>query len=194
MISNACISGVSAIVVASRLIRSGEYDHVFVAGFDLLCDFIVSGFNAFKSVSPVLCRPYDAARDGLTLGEAGGAVLLTADRGLSATGVTVAGGGISNDANHISAPSRTGDGLAFAIRAALREASLGAAAIGMVNPHGTATLYNDEMESRATRSNPISGIRSALRASSKASSRCTDWPKGASSASKAMRSAGCPIR
>ena len=149
VISNACISGLSAIVVASRLIRSGEYDHVFVAGFDLLCDFIVSGFNAFKSVSPALCRPYDAARDGLTLGEAGGAVLLTTDRELSATGVTVAGGGISNDANHISAPSRTGDGLAFAIRAALREASLGAAAIGMVNPHGTATLYNDEMESRA---------------------------------------------
>lgn len=149
MISNACISGVSAIVVASRLIRSGEYDHVFVAGFDLLCDFIVSGFNAFKSVSPALCRPYDAARDGLTLGEAGGAVLLTTDRELSATGITVAGGGISNDANHISAPSRTGDGLAFAIGAALREASLGAAAIGMVNPHGTATLYNDEMESRA---------------------------------------------
>lgn len=149
VISNACISGVSAIVVASRLIRSGEYDHVFVAGFDLLCDFIVSGFNAFKSVSPALCRPYDAARDGLTLGEAGGAVLLTTDRELSATGVTVAGGGISNDANHISAPSRTGDGLAFAIRAALREASLGAAEIGMVNPHGTATLYNDEMESRA---------------------------------------------
>lgn len=149
VISNACISGLSAIVVASRLIRSGEYDHVFVAGFDLLCDFIVSGFNAFKSVSPALCRPYDAARDGLTLGEAGGAVLLTTDRELSATGVTVAGGGISNDANHISAPSRTGDGLAFAIGAALREASLGAAAIGMVNPHGTATLYNDEMESRA---------------------------------------------
>lgn len=149
VISNACISGVSAIVVASRLIRSGAYDHVFVAGFDLLCDFIVSGFNAFKSVSPTLCRPYDAERDGLTLGEAGGAALLTADRGLSATGVTVAGGGISNDANHISAPSRTGDGLAFAIRAALSEASLGAAEIGMVNPHGTATLYNDEMESRA---------------------------------------------
>lgn len=149
VISNACISGLSAIVIASRLIRSGEYDHIFVAGFDLLCDFIVSGFNAFKSVSPALCRPYDAARDGLTLGEAGGVVLLTTDRELSATGVTVAGGGISNDANHISAPSRTGDGLAFAIGAALREASLGAAAIGMVNPHGTATLYNDEMESRA---------------------------------------------
>lgn len=149
VISNACISGVSAIVVAARLIRSGRYDHVFVAGFDLLCDFIVSGFNAFKSVSPALCRPYDAARDGLTLGEGCGAVLLTRDRALSATGITVAGGGISNDANHISAPSRTGDGLWYAIRAALGEAGVGAGAVGLVNPHGTATVYNDEMESRA---------------------------------------------
>lgn len=126
LISNACISGVSAIVIAARLIRSGRYDHVFVAGFDLLSDFIVSGFNAFKSVSPTLCRPYDAARDGLTLGEACGAVLLTRDRRLSGTGVSVAGGGISNDANHISAPSRTGDGLWYAIRAALAEAGTGA--------------------------------------------------------------------
>lgn len=76
-------------------------------------------------------------------------MLLTTDRELSATGITVAGGGISNDANHISAPSRTGDGLAFATAQRSREASLGAAAVGMVNPHGTATLYNDEMESRA---------------------------------------------
>lgn len=158
VISNACISGLSAIVIASRLIRGGEYDHVLVAGFDLLCDFIVSGFNAFKSVSPVLCRPYDAARDGLTLGEAGGAVLLTRERGLSATGITVAGGGISNDANHISAPSRTGDGLGFAIRAALHEASLGAAEIGLVNTHGTATRYNDEMESRALHLEGLCGM------------------------------------
>lgn len=126
LISNACISGVSAIVIAARLIRSGRYDHVFVAGFDLLCDFIVSGFNAFKSVSPTLCRPYDASRDGLTLGEACGAVLLTRDQRLSGTGVSVVGGGISNDANHISAPSRTGDGLWYAIRAALAEAGTGA--------------------------------------------------------------------
>lgn len=149
LISNACISGVSALVIAERLIRSGAYDHVFVAGFDLLCDFIVSGFNAFKSVSPTLCRPYDAARDGLTLGEACGAVLLTRDAERSPTGITVAGGGISNDANHISAPSRTGDGLWYAIRAAMDEAAVGTAEIGLVNPHGTATLYNDEMESRA---------------------------------------------
>lgn len=158
LISNACISGVSAIVIAARLIRSGRYDHVFVAGFDLLSDFIVSGFNAFKSVSPTLCRPYDAARDGLTLGEACGAVLLTRDQRLSGTGVSVVGGGISNDANHISAPSRTGDGLWYAIRAALAEAGTGAGEVGLVNTHGTATVYNDEMESKALHLAGLCGV------------------------------------
>ena len=158
LVSNACISGVSAIVIAARLIRSGRYDHVFVAGFDLLCDFIVSGFNAFKSVSPTLCRPYDAARDGLTLGEACGAVLLTRDQRLSGTGVSVVGGGISNDANHISAPSRTGDGLWYAIRAALAEAGTGAGEVGLVNTHGTATAYNDEMESKALHLAGLCGV------------------------------------
>ena len=158
LVSNACISGVSAIVIAARLIRSGRYDHVFVAGFDLLSDFIVSGFNAFKSVSPTLCRPYDAARDGLTLGEACGAVLLTRDQRLSGTGVSVVGGGISNDANHISAPSRTGDGLWYAIRAALAEAGTGAGEVGLVNTHGTATVYNDEMESKALHLAGLCGV------------------------------------
>ena len=129
-----------------------------MAGFDLLCDFIVSGFNAFKSVSPTLCRPYDAARDGLTLGEACGAVLLTRDQRLSGTGVSVVGGGISNDANHISAPSRTGDGLWYAIRAALAEAGTGAGEVGLVNTHGTATVYNDEMESRALHLAGLCGV------------------------------------
>ena len=86
-----------------------------------------------------------------------GAVLLTRDRRLSATGVSVAGGGISNDANHISAPSRTGDGLWYAIRAALAEAGIGAGEIGLVNTHGTATVYNDEMESRALHLAGLSG-------------------------------------
>lgn len=129
-----------------------------MAGFDLLCDFIVSGFNAFKSVSPTLCRPYDASRDGLTLGEACGAVLLTRDQRLSGTGVSVVGGGISNDANHISAPSRTGDGLWYAIRAALAEAGTGAGEVGLVNTHGTATVYNDEMESKALHLAGLCGV------------------------------------
>lgn len=148
VISNACISGVSSIIVGSRLIQNEQYDHVIVVGFDLISEFIVTGFNSFKSLSQSLCRPYDATRDGLTLGEACAALLLTSNP--SGEGcVEVAGGAISNDANHISGPSRSGEGLYLAIRKAMEEAGVSASAIDFVNAHGTATLYNDEMESKA---------------------------------------------
>ena len=146
-VSNACISGVSALVVAKRMIEFGKYDEVAVVGADTLNPFIVSGFASFKSLSPDLCRPYDAARCGLNLGEAAGAVLLSA---FPAEGVAViSGGAVSNDANHISGPSRTGDGLYFAIRDAMDDAGVGAGDISFLNLHGTATAYNDEMESKA---------------------------------------------
>lgn len=148
VICNACISGVSAIIAAARLIREGRFRNVVVAGGDILSRFTATGFSAFKSVSERVCRPYDSARDGLTLGEGCGALLLTRDRERAEEPyVTVAGGGISNDANHISGPSRTGDGLFFAISEAMEEA--GVTEIGFINGHGTATVYNDEMESKA---------------------------------------------
>lgn len=151
VISNACISGVSALLVASNLIEGGKYKHVVVAGGDLLTRFVVTGFHSFKSVSNEPCKPYDKDRDGLTLGEACGAVVLTTDRSLvkSWPAVVVAGGCITNDANHISGPSRTGDGLYYAIRSAVSEAGIGAEDISFVNAHGTATAYNDEMEAKA---------------------------------------------
>ena len=151
VISNACISGVSALIVASRLIEAGKYKHILVAGGDLLTRFVVTGFQSFKSVSPEICKPYDKARDGLSLGEACGSVLVTSDRGLvgEEQPVSIAGGSITNDANHISGPSRTGDGLYYAISQAMDEAGLQQEAISFVNAHGTATLYNDEMESKA---------------------------------------------
>lgn len=150
VISNACISGVSAFVVAKEMLQRGEYRHVIVAGGDALCEFITSGFASFKSISPQPCRPYDAERDGLTLGEAAGAVILTTDAELAEKPhIRLAGGAVSNDANHISGPSRTGDGLYFAINNAMDEAGVASDAIGFVNTHGTATRYNDEMESKA---------------------------------------------
>ncbi len=150
VISNACISGVSAFVVAKELLQRGEYRHVVIVGGDALCEFITSGFASFKSISPQPCRPYDAERDGLTLGEAAGAVILTTDAGLAEKPyIRLAGGAVSNDANHISGPSRTGDGLYFAISNAMNEAALTNDDIGFVNTHGTATRYNDEMESKA---------------------------------------------
>lgn len=151
VISNACISGVSALVVASRLIEAGAYKHILVAGGDLLTRFVVTGFQSFKSVSPEICRPYDEIRDGLSLGEACGSLLITSDphRVKEYRPVIIRGGAITNDANHISGPSRTGDGLYYAISQAMDEAGLGPDAISFVNAHGTATLYNDEMESKA---------------------------------------------
>lgn len=165
VISNACISGVSAMIVASRLIRDGRCRNVVVAGGDSLTRFVATGFEAFRSVSGSVCRPYDAARDGLTLGEGCGAVLLTADPALATEPrIEVAGGAISGDANHISGPSRTGDGLHFAIRDAMAEAGATPDDVGFVNGHGTGTLFNDEMESRAFALSgldrtPVSGLK-----------------------------------
>ncbi|MGL5938338.1 MAG: beta-ketoacyl synthase N-terminal-like domain-containing protein [Phocaeicola sp.] len=149
VLSNACVSGVEAILVGARLIEQAEYDNVFVVGVDVVSDFVVAGFNAFRTISPAICKPYDLSRDGLTLGEGAAALLLTADESLSTSKVIVAGGGMSCDANHISGPSRTGDGLVLAIQAALGEAKLSAREISFVNTHGTATPFNDDMESKA---------------------------------------------
>lgn len=147
VVSNACISGLSALIVAKRLLESRVYKSVVVAGGDVLSHFITSGFLSFKSVSKANCIPYDARRDGLNLGEACGAVLLTTEE--MPGSIIMSGGAISNDANHISGPSRTGDGLALAIRNALYEAGTEPGDISFTNTHGTATLYNDEMEAKA---------------------------------------------
>lgn len=146
-ISNACISGVSALIFARRMILNGRYDNMVVVGVDVQNRFIISGFASFKSLSPELCRPYDSSRCGLNLGEACGAVMLT-KTGTSDL-VAIDGGSASDDANHISGPSRTGDGLYFAMRDAMSEAGVGPADVDMLQMHGTATAYNDEMESKA---------------------------------------------
>ncbi|MGN1046793.1 MAG: beta-ketoacyl synthase N-terminal-like domain-containing protein [Candidatus Cryptobacteroides sp.] len=146
-ISNACISGVTALAVARRLIHSGKYDSVLVVGFDALNEFIVSGFASFKSLSGEICRPYDASRCGLNLGEAAAAILLSERP--SGGAVVLAGGSVSDDANHISGPSRTGDALFFAIRDAMSQSGIAPGDVSFADLHGTATVYNDEMESKA---------------------------------------------
>lgn len=156
IISNACISGVSAIVAARRMLLVGDYDMVIVVGADTQNRFITSGFASFKSLSQELCRPYDESRCGLNLGEAAGAIALTLmpvrwSCGLDGESgyVTIDGGAVSDDANHISGPSRTGDGLFFSMRNTMKEAGVNAAGIDLLQMHGTATAYNDEMESKA---------------------------------------------
>jgi len=152
VISNACVSGIEAIALGSQLIKAGKYEHAIVVGADMLSEFVVSGFMSFQSLSKQVCQPFDQDRDGLNLGEAAACVFLSSDKNQLAENekvVVVSGGGSSNDANHISGPSRSGDGQFFAIEAALKEAHLSAKHIDYVSAHGTATPYNDEMESKA---------------------------------------------
>lgn len=152
VISNACVSGVEAIHLGSQLIKQGVYENVLVVGADMLTEFVVSGFMSFQSLSINQCKPFDEARDGLNLGEAAAAMWLTSNKEYLKSNmpeIQVLGGGSSNDANHISGPSRTGDGQFFAIQSALNEAGLKASDIDYISAHGTATPYNDEMESKA---------------------------------------------
>lgn len=152
VVSNACISGVSALLIGKKLIEMGQYDHVLVAGGDIMNEFTIAGFQCLKAISEQPCRPYDEARTGVTLGEACGTVLLSNNKDLCPDGNALsilAGGGQSNDANHISGPSRTGKGLKIAIEKALKQANIDYKAVGYINAHGTATLFNDEMEAIA---------------------------------------------
>lgn len=166
VISNACISGVIAIAVATRFIRSGKYDHAVVLGADALSHFVVSGFQSLLALSDERCKPFDADRKGINLGEAAAAVVLTArpdNCGVTAK-VRVLGSGSSNDANHISGPSRTGKELTFAIRQALAESDVAAGEIDFISAHGTATIYNDEMEALAFHhaglgNNPLNSLK-----------------------------------
>lgn len=148
IVSNACISGMLAILIGMRLIRSGKYDHAVVAGADVISKFVLSGFQSFQAVSQQPCKPFDAARDGINLGEGAGTMIITNNAAYS-SGVKVTGGSVSNDANHISGPSRTGEELNIAIQKAMRSAEVNANEIGFISAHGTATIFNDEMEAKA---------------------------------------------
>lgn len=157
VVSNACISGVLSLSSASRLINSGKYDHVVVSGGDILSEFVISGFLSFQALSNEPCKPFDIERNGLSLGEGCGTIVLSSENKKS-NAITIAGSSITNDANHISGPSRTGEELAMAIQQALEESRLKPEEINFVSAHGTATLYNDEMESKAIE---ISGLQHA---------------------------------
>jgi 3-oxoacyl-[acyl-carrier-protein] synthase I len=157
VISNACISGILALVTAMRLIDAGSYDMAVVAGADVISKFVLSGFGSFQAISPGPCRPFDRSRDGINLGEGAGTIVLSS-REKYRGGIRFRGGTIGNDANHISGPSRTGQELCQVINKSLAEAGLTPGEIGFISAHGTATLYNDEMEAKAI---TLAGLQSA---------------------------------
>jgi len=164
VVSNACISGCAAQIAAERFLYhpSGEtiaeksdghrtYHYVVVVGAEVLSKFIISGFQSFKALSPERCKPFDAERCGLNLGEAAATIIYesnyTSNTSDPSDVISFHAGAICNDANHISGPSRTAEGQYRAIMQATKNLNL--ERLAFVNAHGTATLYNDDMESIA---------------------------------------------
>lgn len=147
VVSNACVSGVCAQIVAVRALLSGCYRHAVVVGCDVLSKFIVSGFQSFKALSPEPCKPYDKNRTGLNLGEAAGTIWLSTESSADSDIWQYVSSSNHNDANHISGPSRTGEGAFRVLSDILKDVP--ADTISFINAHGTATPYNDEMESIA---------------------------------------------
>jgi len=167
-VSVACVSGLVAISQGEKMIRRGEADAVLVVGVDCLSEFVVAGFTALKALDPLGCRPFDASRCGLSAGEAGAAIVLVRGDLVSQPAITIRGFGGSNDANHLTGPSRDGSGLAQAIRVALNSAKLSPNEIDFIHAHGTGTSYNDAMESLALKtifggtSPPVSASKGML--------------------------------
>ncbi|MGC4034522.1 MAG: beta-ketoacyl synthase N-terminal-like domain-containing protein [Chitinophagaceae bacterium] len=148
VVSHACISGLVAIITGMRLLQADRFDHAVITGADVITKFILSGFQSFQAISAEPCKPFDAARNGITLGEGAATIILSVNKP-GGTSIKICGGAVSNDANHISGPSRTGEELYQAIQEALKESGLNKNDIDFISAHGTATMYNDEMEAKA---------------------------------------------
>jgi len=144
VVCNACISGISAIILGQRLVDCGNFTHVIVCGADVQSRFIVSGFQSLKALSDEPCRPFDIERLGLNLGEAAATIVLSREMNFP-DGWKVDKGAICNDAYHISAPHPKGLGAGMAL-GKMKDADNPISVIGV---HGTATMYNDQMESKA---------------------------------------------
>lgn len=148
VMSSACASGAVAVDYAKEQLTLGRYTDVLIFGFDTISEFVVKGFNALNALSPEPARPFDKSRNGLTLGDGAALAHLTLVDPLKGD-VVISGTGTSNDANHRTGPSRTGDGLYRAITSALDDAQITPDQIAAVKCHGTATNYNDAMEAKA---------------------------------------------
>jgi len=149
-VNAACASAAVALALGAARIKHGEVESVLVCGLDLVSEFVFSGFSALRALSPGACRPFDVAREGLTLGEGAAYVLLMSEDCLRRTKRDslgrLVGWGIASDAHHVTAPSRTGEGLVLATRQALAGARLTPADLAAISAHGTASNYNDAME------------------------------------------------
>ncbi len=167
----ACASGTEAVALAADWVRAGRADVVLAGGSDLLCRFVVAGFNALRATAPEV-RPFDRCRRGLALGE-GAAIVVVEDAEHAARRgapirARILGVGAAGDAVHMTAPDREGGGVMRAVGAALADAGLAPSAIDFVSAHGTGTPFNDAMEAHALvrvfgeRAVPVNSIKGAI--------------------------------
>ena len=174
IIGNACASGANAVGHAWELLRRGHAERVLTGGYDALSELVFAGFDSLQALSPTRCRPFDANRDGLALGEGAAALTLeTLDhakrRNAEILGEIV-GYGASTDAHHLTQPHPQGDAAYASMSAACESARLAPEQIGYINAHGTGTPLNDSAEaaainrwagSRAT-TLPVSSTKSSI--------------------------------
>jgi 3-oxoacyl-[acyl-carrier-protein] synthase II len=153
VISTACASGTSAIGHAWELVRSGRHPQVLAAGYDTLTQLVFAGFDALQALTPGVCRPFDAGRDGLGIGEGAAALVIESLDHAKKRGAEilceVAGFGASIDLHHLTQPHPEGKAALASMRAACRSARLNPEDIGYINAHGTGTLLNDGSEAAA---------------------------------------------
>ncbi|MEO8055470.1 MAG: beta-ketoacyl-[acyl-carrier-protein] synthase family protein [Acidobacteriota bacterium] len=173
-VSTACASGTAAIGLGAGWIREGRARCVLAGGADALSPFAFSGFDALRALSPTAARPFDAGRDGLSLGEGAAFLLLEDEEEALRRGARVlarvTGYGSAADAFHMTRPDPAGSGLARAAAAALADAGRTAADVGFVSAHGTGTVFNDAMEEAALAhllgpragSVPVHGLKGAI--------------------------------
>lgn len=156
VVCNACISGVSAMILGNRLLELGLYDHAIVCGVDVQSPFIVSGFHSFKALSEEPCRPFDIERLGLNLGEGVATIVLSRLPNDNVSNWHIKKGTMRNDAFHITSPSPQGEGCLKSIQSVIEGLDVGS--IALINGHGTATMYNDQMESKAVSRAGLSNV------------------------------------
>ena len=170
-VSTACASGATALGVAADLLRAGAADAVVAGGYDVLCRFVMRGFDALRSLTRERVRPFDRRRSGLLLGEAAALVLLRRERETSGAVLgRLLGHAGGSDGVHIAAPDPEGRGLELAIRQALAEAGAAPADVDFVSAHGTGTPLNDRIEAdvltrvlgRRAEAVPVNSIKGGL--------------------------------
>jgi len=174
LIANACASGANAIGHGWELVRTGQAERVLAGGYDALSQLVFSGFDSLQALSPTRCRPFDANRDGLALGEGAAIMALETLQTAEARGAEILGEivgyGAATDCHHLTQPHPLGDAALASMNAAVSSANLCSEQIGYINAHGTGTPLNDSAEAAAInrfagehrRNLPVSSTKSGI--------------------------------